>query len=57
VRGIDGVAHRGVAEDIRVGADSLSFSFQTNRGEMIYRGRIVQGKLRGYVRAAGVAYQ
>jgi hypothetical protein len=57
VRGIDGVAHRGVAEDIRVGADSLSFSFQTNRGEMTYRGRIVQGKLRGYVRAAGVAYQ
>jgi len=57
VRGVDGVAHRGAAEDIQVGGDSLSFSFKTNLGEMIYRGRIVQGKLRGYVRAADPAYQ
>jgi hypothetical protein len=57
VRGADGVLHRGVAEDIHVGADSLSFSFKTNRGEMIYRGQMVQGKLRGYVRAADATDQ
>lgn len=53
VRGVDGVVHRGLAEDIRAGGNSISFRFQSNRGEMIYRGRIIQGKLRGYVRAAG----
>jgi hypothetical protein len=52
VRGLDGVAHPGVAEDIRAGGGALSFRFKTNRGEMIYRGRMIQGKLRGYVRAA-----
>ena len=55
MHGLDGVAHRGVAEDIRVGADSLSFSFKTNRGDMIYRGRLIQGKLRGSLRPAGGA--
>lgn len=52
VRGADGVVHPGVPEEIQVGANSLSFRFKTNRGEMIYRGRMVQGKLRGFVRPA-----
>ena len=52
VRGIDGVAHPGVAEDIRAGGNALSFRFKTNRGDMIYRGRMIEGKLRGYVRPA-----
>ena len=52
VRGPDGTVHPGVPEEIQVGANSLSFRFKTNRGEMIYRGRMVQGKLRGYVRPA-----
>lgn len=50
VRGRDGIVHPGLAEDIQVAANSLSFRFKTNRGEMIYRGRMFQGKLRGYVR-------
>lgn len=52
VRGPDGTAHPGLPEDIQVGANSLSFRFKTNRGDMIYRGRMFQGKLRGYVRPA-----
>jgi hypothetical protein len=55
VRGADGVMHAGVAEDIRVGADSLSFRFRTNRGDIAFQGRMIQGKLRGYVRPAGAA--
>lgn len=54
VRGMDGVAHPGVAEDIRASGNALSFRFRTNRGDMIYRGRMIQGKLRGYVRPANV---
>lgn len=52
VRGPDGTAHPGLPEDIQVRANSLSFRFKTNRGDMIYRGRMFQGKLRGYVRPA-----
>jgi len=52
VRGLDGKVHPGLPEDIQVGANSLSFRFRTNRGDMIYRGRMFQGKLRGYVRPA-----
>ena len=52
VRGPDGAAHIGLPEDIQVGANSLTFRFKTNRGDMIYRGRMFQGKLRGYVRLA-----
>lgn len=52
IRGADGVVHRGVAEDIRASGDALSFRFKTSRGEMIYRGRMKLGKLRGYVRPA-----
>jgi len=51
VRGADGIMHPGVPENIRVAGDSLSFRFQSNHGEMIYRGRMIDGKLRGYVRA------
>jgi len=52
VRGPDGAVHPGLPEDIEVRANSLSFRFKTNRGEMIYRGRMFRGKLRGYVRPA-----
>jgi hypothetical protein len=52
VRGLDGAVHPGLPENIRVGTNSLSFRFKTNRGDMIYRGRMIQGKLRGYVRPA-----
>lgn len=50
VRGPDGTVHPGLPEDIQVRANSLSFRFKTNRGDMIYRGRMFLGKLRGYVR-------
>lgn len=53
IRGADGVMHPGLPENIQVAGDSLSFRFQTNRGAMIYRGRMIEGKLRGYVRASG----
>ena len=55
VRGPDGLIHRGVAEDIRVGADALSFRFKTTRGDMAFRGRIIQGKLKGYMHPARTA--
>ncbi len=52
VRGPDGVTHQGVPEDIRAAGDSLSFRFKTTHGEMVYRGRMIQGQLRGYLRPA-----
>ena len=52
IRGVDGIVHRGVPEEIRAAGDALSFRFKTTHGDMIYRGRINQGKLRGYVRPA-----
>ncbi len=51
IRSADGLIHPGVPENIQVAGDALSFRFQTNQGEMIYRGRLIEGKLRGYVRA------
>jgi hypothetical protein len=50
VRGVDGVLHPGVAEDIQVGPESLSFRFKTNQGDMDFQGRMIQGRLKAYVR-------
>lgn len=50
IRGADGIMHTGVPENIRIDGDSLSFLFQSNQGQVIYRGRMIQDKLRGYVR-------
>ena len=56
MHGADGAVHPGVAEDIRVGGDSLSFHFKAAGGDMTFHGRMIQGKLQGSVHPTGAAY-
>jgi hypothetical protein len=52
VRGMDGVVHRGPAEEIVFAGDSITFHVRTAYGPMKFNGRLIEGQLAGALQPA-----